>query len=290
MKSYKLIGEFVLAIFLIVVGYFLYKFGMNMRHDLPIIKGVVGEDDADVKDKCKGANGKTSVADCLLAGLDKNIYAVATFTESVGLLKTDISYPAGRIDILDIIKADYEKFKSDYSDMLQASTSPNQNPLMYTVNYDELATTTYYNNYLGYKLSYYTFSGGAHGSPGVWSYNYIGNKKVDNAYDAYTEIFSAADRSKIIKDKSQFYKTLHDESKKQVVKSLGELLDRMGKDEKKTEMNWIEEGLSYSATNTVNYDTWWIKDDSLYIYIAPYQVVSYAYGDREVKINIDTLK
>lgn len=284
MKSYKIIGEIVLAIFLLLVGYFLYQLGMNMKHDLPIIKGIVGEDNAGVKDKCKGTNGKTSDADCMLIGLDKSIYTVATFTEDIGLLETDISYPAGRSDILDIIKGDYEKFKSENSDMLQASTSPNQNPVMYTVNYDELATTTYDSNYLGYKLTYYKYAGGAHGSPGVWSYNYIGDRKVDGLYDMYKIVKNNENNnpSNKIKSKEDFYKTLYNESKKQIMDEWANDTD--------IDKKWIEEGLLYSATNTSNYDTWWIRGDSLYIYIAPYQIGPYSEGDKEVKILLGILR
>ncbi len=272
MKSYKIIGEIMLAIFLIVVGYFLYKFGMNMKHDLPIIKGLVIEDDAETKN---------------LNQFDKNIYNVATFTENTKNLQATITYPKGRDDILTSIKLDYEKFKLENEYEINATDTPNVKSgipdihFSYEVSYKELATSTQLTDLRSYIFTYYKYVGGAaHGQPGMWSYNYVGDKKVNSI----NELFN--------KDKNSIYKMLHDEAKIQIVKDLKKNYegDPGSTEDAVIDMKWVEEGLSYSATNTINYDTWWVKGDGLYIYIAPYQVGPYSYGDREVKILLNTLK
>ncbi len=289
MKKYKIILELLLAVVLMIAGYYIYKIAMNMRHDMPIIKGLVIEDIVETK----GPNQ-----------FDKNIYAVATFTEKTRNLQATITYPVGRDDIFASIKLDYEKFKLENADEIndEGSTStlaggdssgiPDIH-FSYEVNYKELATSSQITDSKSYTFGYYKYVGGAaHGESGMRSYNYIGDKKMDNAYDTYLKIFSSSDRSKILKNKSQFYKKLHDEAKIQIVKDLKKNYegDPGSTEDAVIDMKWAEEGLSYSATNTINYDTWWVKGDSLYIYIAPYQIGPYSYGDRKVKILLDTLR
>ncbi len=269
MKSYKRVGEILLAIFLLLVGYFLYKLGMNIRHDVPIIKGLITEDDVEVKDINKNQ------------GIYQDIYSVATFTEKIRNLQTIITYPVGRDDILASLKTDYEKFKLENKEEINATNTPDgisgvqDTHFSYEVNYRELGTSSELSlnknlDLRSFIFTYYKYvAGAAHGESGMWSYNYIGNKKINSIYDMYINEQKIGE----IKSKTELYKMLHDEAKAQIINDLADNI---------TDMKWIEEGLSYSATNTINYDIWWIKGDNLYIYIAPYQIGPYSYGDRTV--------
>lgn len=310
MKSYKIVAEIVLAIFLLLVGYFLYQLGMNIRHDVPIIKGLVSENDIEFKDTNKDTNKNQNIY--------SNIYSVATFTENIRNLQATITYPKDREDILNIIKSDYEKFKLEnkyeINDEINATSTNNisgvPSRFSYEVNYVELSTSSEQFDFRSYIFTYYKYvDGSAHGESGMLSYNYLGNEKINSIYDirmssSYLNTLPVIQK---IKTKSEIYKILHDEAKRQIIKELKTNLnggnDLNGSNDnnidmklrKESLMNWIEEGLSYSATNTSNYDTWWIKGDrdkgdNIYIYIAPYQIGPYAYGDRKVVIPYESLK
>ncbi len=305
MKSYKIIGEIVLAIFLLLIGYFLYKIGMNIRHDVPIIKGLISEDKSDISKDCENADTLYN-KDCQLKQVNKDIYSVATFTEKIRNLQTTITYPTGRDDILASIKSDYEKFKLENQEEINATNTPNvtsglqDTHFSYEVNYIDLGTSTKSSDFKSYIFTYYKYvAGAAHGESGMRSYNYLRDEKLDSLHGMYLSLLDTKfflknmNEKERIESKKEFYKKLHDEAKVQVVKSLKEAMSENGdtvEGQANIDMKWIEEGLSYSATNTINYDTWWIKGNDLYIYIAPYQVGPYAYGDREVVINIDKIK
>lgn len=295
MKKYKIILELLLAVVLMIAGYYIYKIAMNMRHDMPIITGQVSDNDLS---HIKNGLSSSSIENINTSGLD----TVATFTESLSTLETEITYPKERSDILERLMTDYDKWKSEIKDQIEATSTYNGAKLEYKVYYKGQANNTSQliedNNIKSYTFDSYTYTGGAHGSTGMYAFNFDkNNKKIDDIYDLYLIVKNQNDKNldtnnknlnasatSKLKTKDDIYKKIYDTIKV----DLGpQLKEKYGTE--KVDIKWFDEGIAYSATSTDNYNIWWVDGDSLVIYVSQYQIAPYVYGDFETRVPLSGL-
>ena len=294
----KIILEGLLLIGILFLSYYLYKIGVNMRHDIPIIKGEVADD--------VPSNSK-SIKEKSFFDLDiKQMNEVATFTESIGNLKTSIEYPKNKLEMLDEFKDTNQAWKSDMGDYIYATNSDTDIKLEYSVTYknansiDIVNMSGLKNKVYSLLFDVYTFSGGAHSSSNMLVYNYDNNgNKIKSLSDFY--YFLSSDKNNKRKDED-VYKTIRDIIRPQLI---SQLKSKYGEKKlSKAYLNWLDEGISYSATNTDNYNTWWIyngvnsnatsSDKNLEvplinIHIGQYQIAPYAYGEFDAVVPLNEL-
>lgn len=269
----KIILEGLLLVALLFVSYYLYNFSINMKHDLPVIKGAIKDD--------------TLVQAKSFFSLDINkMNEVATFTESMTNLKTSIEYPKNKPEILNEFKSIYEAWKLDIGNNLYSTSSAGGSNQEYIIKYEGVHSINSAIHSLIFDT--YTYNGGAHGASNMLVYNYNKDgQKLNSLVDLYDTLTPNRNGSL---SPNGVYKIIHDAIRPQLI---SQLKSKYGEKElSKSDLNWLDEGISYSATNTNNYKTWWIytdHDPMINIHIGQYQIAPYAYGQFDVVVPVSDL-
>ncbi len=272
--SNKIILEGLLLVVLLFISYYLYKIGMNMRHDIPIIKGEVADDTS-----YNSSNPTVSTIDGKsFFNLDINkMNELATFTESVGNLKVSIEYPKYKPEMLNELKATYQAWRLNVGDILDdtlyATNSGASQNLEYIVNYEgvnSIDTQIGINNDISknninkvYSLIFntYTYAGGVHGSSNVVAYTYNNGIKINNLYDL-AEVINPkinsrpSDTTASVDSLKYFFPKIYNTIRLQLISSLKERMSKKELD--KDDLSWLDTGISYNTTDLTNYNTWWV--------------------------------
>jgi hypothetical protein len=190
-------------------------------------------------------------------------------------------YPENNVFVKNKIEKIYNSFISENKkDALDIQKERGNNDLKYSFNANySIASST---NSVSYIYEVYNFTGGAHGSI---NYNVTTLDKTGKEIN----IEAVLPTDKLEKIAPIAFNEIQKIRRQRIIDSdansddKNEMLKNISAEDS---INWVKEG---TAPKRENYNIAWIDGNNIIIYFGQYQVASYAEGDFEIKIPINSL-